>query len=222
MLLLDVDPQASATKVLGIELDGRLTVADALLEPRRYRLVDVIVPSTWGFDVAPAQMALAARESRRSTADELVLRNQFATIEGYDVALIDCPPSLGVLTLKALAAASQLVIVTEPSFLSLQGIGELLETRDLVFAHYNRELMLAGVIVNRVERTVEHRAGLTELAGYFGSDLLWTPQLPKRTVLQDRARRGAPLRKLVGRAARVGGALCDACRPRRGGACRLS
>lgn len=202
VLLLDIDPQASATKVLGVELNGRRTMADALLEPTRYPLVDVIVPSAWGFDVAPAEMALAARESRRSTADEFVLRNQLATIGGYDVVLIDCPPSLGVLTLNALAAASQLVIVTEPSFLSLQGIGELLETRDLVFAHYNSELMLAGVIVNRVERTVEHRAGLTELAGYFGRDLLWAPELPKRTVLQDAARRGTPLSNLVSRAAR--------------------
>lgn len=51
--------------------------------------------------------------------------------------LVDCPPSLGVLTLNALAAASHLVLVTEPSFLALQGIDELLETRDLVHAHYN-------------------------------------------------------------------------------------
>ena len=99
--------------------------------------------------------------------------------------LVDCPPSLGVLTLNALAAASHLVVVTEPSFLALQGIDELLETRDLVRAHYNARLALAGVIVNRVERTVEHRAGLAEIASYFGPDLVWSPQLPKRTVLQD-------------------------------------
>jgi chromosome partitioning protein len=101
------------------------------------------------------------------------------------VILVDCPPSLGVLTLNALAAASHLVIVTEPSFLALQGIDELLETRDLVSAHYNSQLVLAGVVVNRIERTVEHRAGVTEIASYFGPDLVWSPQLPKRTVLQE-------------------------------------
>ena len=202
VLLVDVDPQASATKVLGVPVEGALTVADALLEPSRYRLVDAIVPSGWGFDLAPAEMALAARESRRSTADEFVLRHQLRGVAGYDLVLIDCPPSLGVLTLNALTAASQVVIVTEPSFLSLQGIGELLETRDLVCAHYNSELLLAGVIVNRVERTVEHQAGLAELASYFGTDLVWSPQLPKRTVLQDGARRGVPVSMLRGRAAR--------------------
>jgi len=64
------------------------------------------------------------------------------------------------------------VLVTEPSFLALQGLDELLETRDLVRAHYNPRLALAGVIVNRVERTVEHRRGLAEIASYFGGDLV--------------------------------------------------
>ena len=201
-LLIDCDPQASATKVLGITCDGRSTVADALLEPRRYRLVDAIHPTTWGVDVAASETALASREARRAVGDEFVLREQLAGVDGYDVVLVDCPPSLGLLTLNALAAASHLVLVTEPSFLSLRGISELLETRDLVCAHYNRRLMLAGVIVNRVERTVEHRAGLAEIAGYFGADHVWSPLLRKRTVLQEAARRGVPLSDLHGRAAR--------------------
>ena len=58
VLLVDVDPQA-ATKVLGVRVEGRCTVADALLEPGRYRLSDVITDSGWGFDVAPAETALA-------------------------------------------------------------------------------------------------------------------------------------------------------------------
>jgi chromosome partitioning protein len=201
VLLIDLDPQASATKVLGVD-DERCTVADALLEPDRYRLADAVVATEWGFDVIPAETALASRESRRSTADEFVLRGQLQRVSGYDLVLVDCPPSLGVLTLNALTAASHLVVVTEPSFLSLQGIEELLETRDLVHAHYNRRLTLAGVIVNRVERTVEHRVGLAEIESYFGGDLVWSPCLPKRTALQEGARRGVPLADLSTRAAR--------------------
>src|SRR5215218_4059994 len=173
-----------------------------MLEPERFPLGDAIVRTTWGLDVAPAETALASRESRRSTADEFLLRNQLDGVRGYGAVLVDCPPSLGLLTLNALAAASHLVLVTEPSFLALQGLDELLETRDLVHAHYNARLALAGVIVNRVERTVEHRRGLAEIASYFGSDLVWSPHLPKRTALQEGARRGVPPAELHGRASR--------------------
>jgi cellulose biosynthesis protein BcsQ len=65
-------------------------------------------------------VALASRESRRSTADEFVLRKHLEAVGSYDIALVDSPPSLGVLTLNALAAASHLVLVTEPSFLALR------------------------------------------------------------------------------------------------------
>ncbi|MGD9795643.1 MAG: ParA family protein [Acidimicrobiia bacterium] len=201
-LLIDLDPQASATKVVGIDVEEQCTMADALLEPERYSLVDTVVRTEWGFDLAPSEMALASRESRRSTADEFVLRNQLENVTGYDVTLVDCPPSLGVLTLNALAAASHLVLVTEPSFLALQGIDELLQTRDLVRAHYNSRLALAGVVVNRVERTVEHRAGLAEIATFFGANLVWSPHLPKRTALQEGARRGVPMSGLATHAAR--------------------
>ena len=163
VLVIDLDAQASATKLLGVEVGERCSMADVMLEPDRYPLRDAIAATDWGFDVAPSETALASRESRRATADEFVLRRQLEGVAGYDVVLIDCPPSLGVLTLNALAAASELVVVTEPSFLALQGIGELLETQELVRAHYNGGLRLAGVVVNRVERTVEHRAGLAEI-----------------------------------------------------------
>jgi chromosome partitioning protein len=202
VLVIDLDAQASATKVLGVDLCERCSMADVMLEPDRYPLHEAILATEWGFDLAPSETALASRESRRATADEFVLRRQLEGVAGYDVALIDCPPSLGVLTLNALAAASRLVVVTEPSFLALQGIGELLETQELVRAHYNGGLRLAGVVVNRVERTVEHRAGLAEITGYFGPDLVWSPLLPKRTVVQDAARRGRPLSELGGAAAR--------------------
>jgi chromosome partitioning protein len=120
-----------------------------MLEPDRYALTDAITETEWGFDAVPSETALASREARRSPADEFVLRQQLANVNGYDVVLVDCPPSLGVLTLNALTAAARLVIVAEPSFLALQRIDELLETRHLVTTHYNTQLVLAGVVVNR-------------------------------------------------------------------------
>jgi len=120
VLLIDCDPQASATKVLGVTCDGRRTVADALLEPGRYRLMDAICPTTWGVDVAASETALASREARRMVGDESVLREQLARVDGgYDVVLVDCPPSLGLLTLNALVAASHLVLVNDRTELSV-------------------------------------------------------------------------------------------------------
>ena len=201
-LLIDLDPQASATKVLGVEVEERHSVADVLLEPDRFSLRDVVVTTDWGFDLAPAETALASRESRRVTADEFILRRQLADAVGYEVALVDCPPSLGLLTLNALTAASRLVVVTEASFLALQGTAELLETVELVRTHYNRQLELGGVIVNRVERTVEHRDSVIEIERYFGAQLVWQPLLPKRTAIQDATRQGVPVGELSRRPAR--------------------
>jgi cellulose biosynthesis protein BcsQ len=183
-------------------VDERPTVADVLLEPERFCLRDVVIRADWGFDLAPAETALASRESRRVTADEFILRRQLADVVGYDVALVDCPPSLGLLTLNALTAASRLVVVTEASFLALQGTDELLETCELVRRHYNRQLALAGVIVNRIERTIEHRDSVVEVERYFGAELVWQPLLAKRTVLQDATRRGVPVGQLARRPAR--------------------
>jgi chromosome partitioning protein len=184
-----------------------------LLEPGRFSPRDVVVRTDWGFDLAPAETALASRESRRATADEFILRRQLADVVGYDIALVDCPPSLGLLTLNALTAASRLVVVTEASFLALQGIDELLETRELVCSHYNGRLELGGVIVNRVERTVEHRDSVLEIERYFGGDFVWQPLLPKRTTLQDATPRGVPVGELAWRPAReLAGALATLAR----------
>jgi hypothetical protein len=142
VVVIDLDPQASATKVLGVDVEERCTMADALLEPDRYAVAHTVARTEWGFDVAPAEMALASRESRRSAVDEFVLRRRLETVSGYDVALVDCPPSLGVMTVNALSAASRLVLVTEPSFLALQGIfdvahgGRCCDPREPLEAHF--------------------------------------------------------------------------------------
>ncbi len=88
VLVIDLDPQASATKALGVEVDERPTVADVLLEPSRFALPDIVVTTDWGFDLAPAETALASRESRRTTADEFILCRQ---LEDRRAARADAP-----------------------------------------------------------------------------------------------------------------------------------
>jgi chromosome partitioning protein len=73
-LAVDLDPQASLTKVVGVDVAGRASVADALLGPERFTLAEGLLPTEWGFDLAPSETALASREARRATADEFILR----------------------------------------------------------------------------------------------------------------------------------------------------
>lgn len=100
VVVVDLDPQASSTKVIGADVEERPTVADVMLEPDRFALRDVVVKTDWGFDLAPAETALASRESRRALADEFILRRHLGELDAVDLVLVDCPPSLGLLTLN--------------------------------------------------------------------------------------------------------------------------
>jgi chromosome partitioning protein len=168
VLLVDLDPQASATTVLGAN-DHRPTVADVIRDPGRYSLAEAIAPTEWGIDLAPSEWALREAE----------------------LVLIDCPPNLGALTFDALTAASRALIVTEPTFLALRALDELLNTLEHVTAERNPSLELAGVVLNRVEATAEHKRGLAEIEESFSSRV-WEPHIPKRAVLQDAMRLGVP------------------------------
>lgn len=199
VLVIDTDPQASATRVTGVDPTTHLSYADVLLEPDRHSLPDALVPlgAEWGFTLAPGEIALANKDRSRWPADEFTLQTALTHVEAaFDVVLLDCPPSLGVLTLNAFTAADQLLVVTSPSFLALQGLRDLLDTHDLVRQYYNPDLALAGVIVNAVERTTEHTDRVHELEQFFGYDLVWHPYLRKRTVVQEAAGKRVPIASL--------------------------
>jgi chromosome partitioning protein len=119
------------------------------------------------------------------------LAEQLETAGEYDLALIDCPPNLGALTIEALGAVQRALIVTEPTYLALQATDELLDTLRDVAAERNQSLELAGVVLNRVENTAEHRRSVAEVEEVFGSRVL-QPHIPKRAVLQDAMRQGVP------------------------------
>jgi chromosome partitioning protein len=189
VLLLDLDPQASATTVVGADVDSGPTITDAMLSYVSCSLSDAVRPTGWGFDLAPADRLLRSADDQMAIGDEGALLRQLRTVGGYDLILIDCPPSLGALTINALTAASRALVVTEPTFLALQAIEELLDSVRLVAIDQNPTLELAGLVVNRVEGTAEHKRGVAELEEEFGSQV-WEPHVPKRAILQDAMRRG--------------------------------
>jgi len=155
--VIDLDPQAHATTHLGVEPDGKSpSMYDVLIESKP--LVDVrrrVADQLWlvGSDInlAAAEVELAGVVGR-----EVILRDALLQEEGaFDFLLMDCAPSLGVLTLNALAAATEVFIPLQPHFLALHGLGKLLETTALVAKRINPALKVTGVILCLYEATTK-------------------------------------------------------------------
>src|SRR5207245_11641331 len=147
--VLDLDPQAHATTHLGVEPDGKSSsMYDVLIDTRP--LADVrrkVGERLW---VAASDINLAAAEVELAgvVGREVILRDLLLQDEGaFDFVFMDCAPSLGVLTLNALSAASEVFIPLQPHFLALHGMGKLLETTALVAKRINPSLKVTGIIL---------------------------------------------------------------------------
>jgi chromosome partitioning protein len=154
VLLVDLDPQAHSSMHVGLELAADdVGVYDILVSgtPAGEGLRPVadnlaVIPSH--IDLVASEVELAERPDR-----EWVLRRALEPLrERFDVLIIDCPPSLGILTVNALVAAEELIIPLQPHFLALQGLGRLLETVALVRSGLNPELRVAGIVLCMYEK----------------------------------------------------------------------
>ena len=163
--LVDLDPQAHATLHLGVAPGpDEASIYDVLTGPTP--LADVrrqIDETLWlvgsHIDLAAAEVELAGVVGR-----ELILRDRLAEdpqLEQFDYVLIDCPPSLGILTINALAAVDEVFIPLQPHFLALHGLSKLLETIDLVARRLNPRLQLSGVVLCMYESGTRLAAEVT-------------------------------------------------------------
>ena len=171
VLLIDMDPQGHATLHLGYEhVEGQPTVYDLLLDPSigLARAAKVIRPN---LTLLPAETDLAGIESDLTAdTDRLTrLRTALASArEQFDFVMIDCPPSLGLLTLNALAAVREVFIPMQAHFLALQGVGKLLETVQLVNQNVNPGLCVSGVILCVHESVTTHaREVVADMERFF-------------------------------------------------------
>jgi len=171
VLLLDMDPQANATGGLGFDkaqvapsiydvLLGSVLPEQAVLPTRRP-----------GLALLPAALALAGAEVElvSFTARERRLRRALATLrERYDYLLVDCPPSLGLLTVNALSAADGVLVPVQCEYLALEGLGQLMRTIDLVRESLNPDLQLDGVIMTMYDgRTNLAQQVVREVRAHF-------------------------------------------------------
>ena len=149
--LIDLDPQGHSSLHLGVDAFGQTpTVYDMFAGKKTLAEVkQLAVDNLW---VVPSDLDLAATEIELVDAPgrELILRGaieQLAQTQPFDYVIMDCPPSLGVLTINALTAAKEVFIPLQPHFLALQGLSKLFETTALVKRRLNRELKVSGVAI---------------------------------------------------------------------------
>ncbi|MFZ4572836.1 MAG: ParA family protein [Phycisphaerales bacterium] len=170
-LIVDLDPQAHATLALGID-PGTVTrsVYDVLLDPTS-DVAGAIHARSDCLSVLPAHTDLAAAESELSAAPDRQRRLETALArlgDTFEFVLFDCPPSLGLLTLNALAAAREVIIPMQAHFLALQGVGKLLETIQLVSRAVNPRLKVGGVVLCMHDNTSTHsREVVADLEQFF-------------------------------------------------------
>ncbi|MBX7214823.1 MAG: ParA family protein [Thermoflexales bacterium] len=195
-LLLDMDPQANATSSLGIARDkiaassydlllGNATASRATLINGRLNLA--IIPSA-------ANLAAAEVELVGELAREYRLRQALATeLERYDVILIDCPPSLGLLTVNALTAATDVLIPVQCEYLALEGLSQLTRTVQLVRQRLNPRVDIVGLIMTMYDaRTALANQVIAETEKYFGAKVFST-RIPRNVRLSEAPSHGQPI-----------------------------
>src|SRR3954452_12150860 len=180
VLLVDLDPQACLTFSLGIDPeDLELSIHHVLtkgLQPS-----EVILETEDGVDVLPATIELARAEADllTRTGREHVLRAALEDVDGYDWILLDCPPSLGVMTVAALTAARAVLIPLQCETLSHRGVGQLLDTVHDVRRFTNSDLEVWGVLPTLYDGRTNHaRAVLETISETYDLDVV-EPPIPK-------------------------------------------
>jgi len=195
-LVVDLDPQANATTALA-PAEVTFTTNDVLADGRVGTLKEAIVTSGWDplVDLVPSEPALEHRNRGEARSKEHRLRGAMADLSGYDLVILDCPPSLGELTKNALAAAHAALVVTEPTIFAVTGAQQALDAVDVVRRGFNLRLKPAGIVVNRYRpRSTEHRFRLDELVEAYQS-LVLPETLPERAAIVSAQGAGLPVQR---------------------------
>ncbi len=195
VLLIDVDPQGNATSGLGVEATDEKSVYDVLVD-------DVEIKETVNntvikkLDVCPANIDLAGAEIELVSMVSRETRLKYA-IEGikdnYDYIIIDCPPSLGLITLNSFTASDSILVPIQCEYYALEGLGQLMNTVKLVQRHLNPNLSIEGVVLTMFDpRTSLSKQVAEEVEKYFGSKVFQTI-IPRNIRLSEAPSHGLPI-----------------------------
>ena len=196
VLLVDLDPQANATSSLG--LDPRSLAASTYeVLIGRAPLHDVIVSSgRMQLDVAPASRALAGAQVELVDLPDREHRLRKALVgvrEQYDVIFIDCPPSLGILTINGLVAADLLLAPVQCEYLALEGVGQIMETLELIRATLNPRLELLGMLMTMYDPRTRLSAQVVEEVRRHFPTRTFSTVVPRSVRLTEAPSFGKPV-----------------------------
>ena len=196
VLLVDLDPQGNASSGVGLRVQqGQATIYNVLVGD--VDLVDTIEPtSVRNLFVVPATIDLAGAEIELVSAfsREQKLRRALETVSrDFDVVLIDCPPSLGLLTVNALSAADGIIVPIQCEYYALEGLGALQRNAELIKANLNPSLSVTGFVMTMLDgRTRLSQQVVDEVVNHFG-DRVFTTRIPRSVRLAEAPSYGQPI-----------------------------
>ena len=195
VLLIDIDPQGNATSGLGIEAHKDKSVYNVLVDDMD--ITDTIEPTmVKKLDVCPANINLAGAEVElvSMVSRETRLKDAVEKIrDDYDYIFIDCPPSLGLITLNAFTASDSVLVPIQCEYYALEGLGQLIQTIKLVQKRLNPDLIIEGVILTMFDaRTNLSTQVAREVEKYFGNKVFQTI-IPRNIRLSEAPSHGLPI-----------------------------
>jgi len=195
-LLIDCDPQANATTGVGInkaELDRTLYHVLIGAEQAQNVVVDSAVDN---LQVLPSKIELSGFEVEMVDAPdkEKVLKNSMAALNGaYDYILLDCPPSLSLLTINAISASDSVLIPLQSEFYALEGLGQLIQTIKRVKQALNPTLKVAGILLTMFDTRTNLSHQVTEDTEKYFADLVFKTRIPRNVRLGEAPSYGLPI-----------------------------
>ena len=197
VLLVDADPQGNASSGLGViraNVEGK-TLYEAMLD--RITTTDAIVPGTFdSLAILPATKKLVAAEIELvgSSNRDLVLRNLLEPLRNtYDFIIIDCPPSLSLLTVNALGAADSVIIPVQCEYYAMEGISSLLETIELVRECLNTRLVIEGVLLTMYDVRTNLSEQVSQEIKTFFTNQVFRTVIPRNVRLSEAPSHGLPI-----------------------------
>ena len=196
VLLVDIDPQGNTTSGMGLDRRKvKLCIYDALINgiPLEKIIVKTFVNNLW---IVPATIQLAGAEIEMvpTMSREVKFKRVLSEIsENYDYIIIDCPPSLGLLTINSLTAADSVLVPIQCEYYALEGLSQLVNTIKLVQKHLNQELIVEGALLTMYDgRTNLASQVVEEVKNYFGT-LVYNTIIPRNVRLSEAPSYGKPI-----------------------------